>query len=410
VGLVDSTFFGARSKVLTLISRNMFLAAAPYFQSRFATNDWLLAQFQPSILAVSSITSLVFTLILTKLQLGANYPRRIVVALTLNTVAFTLLAISTRVFLDVSAGGYFVFLLVMVLLSSTATSFMQNGLFAFVSGFDQQYYTQGIMTGQGIAGVLPPIVQIATVLGMPEGKSEVSKGESYRSAFVYFLTATGVSLVTLLAFWVLARKHPEAGVGKKTIQSIEEAEELDQDERKDIPLLQLFFKLKWFALGVFATFAITMFFPVFTQAIVSVSDPETAPRIFRPECFIPLSFLVWNSGDLIGRVLPSFKVFNATHLPKPVFFASLARFIWIPLYMLCNVNGKGAVIESDVFYLLAVQLLFGMSNGHLGSTCMMAAPQWVDDNEKEAAGGFMGLMLVSGLTLGSLLSFGAARA
>jgi len=41
---------------------------------------------------------------------------------------------------------------------------------------------------------------------------------------------------------------------------------------------------------------------------------------------------------------------------------------------------------------------------------MMGAGQWVDPEEREAAGGFMGLMLVSGLTVGSALSFTVAKA
>jgi len=36
---------------------------------------------------------------------------------------------------------------------------------------------------------------------------------------------------------------------------------------------------------------------------------------------------------------------------------------------------------------------------------MMGAGHWVKEEEQEAAGGFMGLCLVGGLTVGSLLSF-----
>lgn len=36
---------------------------------------------------------------------------------------------------------------------------------------------------------------------------------------------------------------------------------------------------------------------------------------------------------------------------------------------------------------------------------MMGAAHWVEPDEREVAGGFMGLMLVAGLTVGSLLSF-----
>jgi len=53
-----------------------------------------------------------------------------------------------------------------------------------------------------------------------------------------------------------------------------------------------------------------------------------------------------------------------------------------------------------------VQFLFGLSNGYLGSSCMMGVEEWVEEEEREAAGGFMGLWLVGGLTVGSLGSFG----
>lgn len=83
----------------------------------------------------------------------------------------------------------------------------------------------------------------------------------------------------------------------------------------------------------------------------------------------------------------------------------MARFLFIPLYFLCNIKGRGAVIESDLFYLIVVQFLGGLTNGYVGSECMMGAGEWVQQEEREAAGGFMGLMLVGGLTAGSLLSF-----
>ena len=67
------------------------------------------------------------------------------------------------------------------------------------------------------------------------------------------------------------------------------------------------------------------------------------------------------------------------------------------------------MVSSDLFYLLVVQLLYGLTNGWLGSSCMMASGDWVDDGEREAAGGFMGLCLVIGLTTGSILSFSVAR-
>lgn len=153
-----------------------------------------------------------------------------------------------------------------------------------------------------------------------------------------------------------------------------------------------------------------MVFPVFTQKIESVKPPAPGEKfpITQPSAFIPLAFLFWNSGDLLGRLLTGIPALRLTRHPKLLLLFSIARIIFIPMYFLCNISGEGARIPSDFFYLVVVQFLFGLTNGFVGSTCMMGAVDWVDAEEREAAGGFMGLCLVGGLTVGSLLSFLAA--
>lgn len=153
-----------------------------------------------------------------------------------------------------------------------------------------------------------------------------------------------------------------------------------------------------------------MVFPVFTQKIESVNPPSEGDgfSITQPSAFIPLAFLFWNAGDLIGRILTGVPAFRMTGSPKLLLVAAVSRVVFIPMYLLCNISGKGARVSSDVFYLVIVQLLFGLTNGFIGSTCMMGAVDWVDAEEREAAGGFMGLCLIGGLTAGSLLSFLAA--
>jgi len=111
---------------------------------------------------------------------------------------------------------------------------------------------------------------------------------------------------------------------------------------------------------------------------------------------------------LIGRTGPALPALRLTHRPRLLFLLSIARLAFIPLYFLCNIRGKGAAIESDLFYLIVVQLLFGLTNGYLGSSCMMGFADYVESEELEAAGGFMSLCLVGGLTVGSFLSFAVA--
>jgi equilibrative nucleoside transporter 1/2/3 len=387
----------------------MFLAAGPYFQRRFETNESLLRNFQSAELSVSTVGNLGSMIVLTKLQARANYPKRILASLGMNIMVFTLLAMSTRIFLGVSAGVYFAFLMVAVFSASLATGLCQNGVFAFVSGFGREEYTQGIMAGQGIAGVLPCIAQIVSVLSVSESRSGGDGPQkSSKSAFAYFLTATCVSALSLVAFLYLLTRASSKVRMKDSAAQPDNTAELPTSGRRSIPLTHLFRKLFWLAAAVFLTFAITMMFPVFTQQIFSVRDPASAPRLFQPASFIPLAFLFWNAGDLIGRVIPAVPSFSLTSRPRTLFLLSVSRLVFIPLYLLCNIQGKGASISSDAFYLLVVQLLFGITNGYIGSSCMMGFIEYVNADEREAAGGFMSLCLVAGLTVGSFLSFFAA--
>ena len=389
----------------------MFLAAAPYFQHRFESNDSLLRNFQSAILSVSTVGNLGSVIVLSELQARANYPRRITMALSLNAVVFTLLAISTKLFLNVSTGVYFAFLLLMVFSASLATGMCQNGVFAYVSGFGREEYAQGIMSGQGIAGVLPAITQIISVLSVPTKQHvDGSPQGSSTSAFIYFLTAMLVSAGTLIAFfYLLSRASSKRRMQHFVVHDEFDSHGMAHSEHKRIPLTRLLGKLFWLAGAVFLTFAITMFFPVFTSRILSVRDPATAPRLFQPATFIPLGFFFWNLGDLIGRASPALPSLRLTHRPRLLFILSIARLVFIPLYLLCNIGGNGAAVNSDFFYLFVVQLLFGMTSGYLGSNCMMGFVEWVDAEEVEAAGGFMSLCLVGGLTAGSFLSFFAAH-
>ncbi|KAI4212139.1 MAG: hypothetical protein LQ351_005169 [Letrouitia transgressa] len=262
------------------------------------------------------------------------------------------------------------------------------------------------MTGQAIAGVLPCIAQIVSVLSVPENDApNMTAGqESPKSAFAYFLASMLVSAITLVAFLFLLKNTASKSAIKATTNGIEDAEE----EETVVGLWILFRKLRFMALAIFLSFAITMVFPIFTQAILSVHPKDTAPRLLKPACFIPLAFLVWNVGDLAGRLVTAVPRSTLVYWPRTLFLLSVLRLVFVPLYLLCNVHGKGAAVNSDAFYLIIVQLLFGFTNGYIGSNCMMGIGVWVDPEEREAAGGFMGLMLVGGLAVGSLFSFFAS--
>ncbi|GLI72348.1 hypothetical protein PoHVEF18_000520 [Penicillium ochrochloron] len=387
---------------------NMFLAASTYFYNRFESDEWTSTHYQPSILTVSTLTNLGTVYAFAKIQKRVSYPWRITLSLLINCFVFTLLAFSTIVMKDSSVRAYFGFLMVMVFGASFAAGLNQNGVFAYVAGYGREEYTQAIMGGQGVAGVLPCIAQIVSVLAVPREKNggqaqDGVQGSSSKSAFIYFFTATGVSVLTLLAFLYLLRNRPNPK--QKATDDDEDTPLADRTPDKSVSLWTLFKKLRYLSLAVFVCLQVTMmFFPVYTSRILSVNDPA-ASRMYDTSVFIPLAFLFWNIGDLSGRLAVAYPGFSLAHRPKLAFVLTVARFIFVPLYLLCNVSGTGAIVKSDFFYLFVVQLLFGATNGYLASSCMMGASVWVSADEREAAGGFMSMMLIAGLAAGSFLSF-----
>lgn len=405
----------------------MFLAASPYFASRFLDDPWATENFQSAILSVSTLTNLGSMVALTNMQRSANYPNRIKLALLINTAAFALLTLSTSVFTAVPARWYLAFLLVDVCFAALATGLFQNGAFAFAASFGRPEYTQAIMAGQGVAGVLPALAQIVSVLAVPPTSQGTDGGDDTdpvgSAAFIYFLTAVLVSLCTLLAFLPLVRRHdrlvesrmaashPDLAASMLSTHSHADIQEAEQAARRVVGMRALFRKLHWLAGSVFMCFAVAMFFPVFTAKIPSTHEGGTSSsRLFDPEVFIPLAFFAWNLGDLLGRVAAAGR-WNAAVRGRAqalLFAVSVARAGFLPLYLLCNIRGRGAVVPSDAFYLAVVQFPFGLTNGWLASNSMMGAAEWVAEDEREAAGGFMGLSLVAGLAVGSLLSFTAA--
>lgn len=379
-----------------LWSWNCFLAAAPYFLTRFRSSQSISENFQSIEIAVSTSVNLISIIALTKLQKNANYPKRIGLALLINTVVFAFVALFTAI--PTTALQYLVFLLVVIVATSFATALIQNGLFAYASGIGIPQLISAIMVGQAVAGVLPPLAQVVSVFTLqPTDNTEQPEVRS-ASALSYFLTAVVVSILSLLAFLSLLSRHPPV----QTQSAAQDAAE-PEDAKPSIPLLVLARKLFWQAAAVFLVFCVTLaVLPVITLKISSVSAGDS--RLLQPASFIALGFLFWNFGDLLGRLASGVQTLSIVSRPRAIFALSVLRIGWIPLYFLCNIRGRGAIISSDMFYLLVVQLGFGLSNGYLGSVCM-SSTHLVEEHEREAAGGFMSLALTSGLTVGSLASF-----
>ncbi|KAF8759712.1 Nucleoside transporter [Rhizoctonia solani] len=135
---------------------------------------------------------------------------------------------------------------------------------------------------------------------------------------------------------------------------------------------------------------------------------------------VALHFLNFNVADLIGRALASFKPISPTSNVRLLLY-SLSRTIFIPLLLLCNVQHKPTfesvveasskpIINSDIAYMF-ILFAFGVTNGHVSTLVLMAAPsKLMNPNlelyESKTAARVAQFCLVGGLVAGSAASFG----
>merc|ERR1719270_899646 len=163
--------------------------------------------------------------------------------------------------------------------------------------------------------------------------------------------------------------------------------------------------IRYYALSIWLTFAISLScFPAITVLYNSVNGeeyPTWANKYFIAVC----CFVLFNVGDYVGRFIA-----EKGQWPKPgkinqpctvssmiVLVLSLARLVFIPLFMYCN------SFESDTAYIV-IMLLFSLSNGYLSNICMMSGPQVCHPDDQMTAASLMVACLGIGLATGAALS------
>lgn len=408
---------------------NCFLSASEYYAERFSDTPGLIKVYTSTMMSVSTVASTIYNYYLSQVQTGVNYTYRINLGLSLTVVVFIVMAIScvSDFFIRMLDPIFFTILMSMVLISATATCLAQNGTMATVNVLGG-IYANAVMVGQAVAGVLPACALIISTFVMGEKPKNEEEGKYYveknYGVFVYYITASLVSIVSmLLLFW--SNYHLTEANYRALDEIMEEPSivpephplmsSLSQEpmiQSKYVPFSVLWSKLKLIVLTIFLNFCVTLVFPVFASCIESTHTDSTS-IFFQKKIFIPFIYLTWNIGDLLGRILCGYpKLGLLITNPRTLVIYAVSRVVFIPLFLTCNVHPfstksheSNALINSDVWYIL-LQLLFGISNGQLCTSCFMIVGDYCDnDDEKEAAGGFTTVFLSVGLAVGSLLSY-----
>lgn len=411
---------------------NCFLSASGYYSDRFSDSPSLGKVYSSSMMTIFTITSTASNYYLALRQKNVHYGRRINMGLSLMIGVFILMAFSCTVnfLLRMNDHVFFVLLMIMVFITSAATSLAQNGTMAMVNVLGS-IYANGVMVGQAVAGILPSIALIISVLLLgnnersykQESKNLKGENEKDYGIFVYYIMTSLIALMSMLLFrWVGSYKRtesysplpeePREEESNDEMRAQETTDDLEQNtadicQTAYVPFSVLWLKLKPVVMTIFFIFCVTLAFPVFASKVESVR-PNPLSKFFKKDIYIPFIFFMWNAGDLLGRVLCGMKNsrFLITSGKKLVIF-SLLRIFFIPLFLTCNLypGYKRPIINSDTWHII-LQFLFGWTNGQLATSCFMTVSNYCDnDNEKEAAGGFTTIFLSVGLACGSIFSY-----
>ncbi|KAG8913236.1 hypothetical protein FRC01_004654, partial [Tulasnella sp. 417] len=236
---------------------------------------------------------------------------------------------------------------------------------------------------------------------------------SLSTAFLVFTYGTYLWLTKLPIYHEVVHPHlaPSTAVEENEEAEIEEAEEEERSDDEgahrmstsmtesghllavhvesqvrdaDVSILGVAKLNMFYNLAVGYVFIVTLaIFPPITASIRSTNPvpPFDSGRIsiFSPILFTSLHFLVFNIGDYVGRAICSNPRIHISSGRRLLTLSAL-RTIFIPLFLACNVQRPSAtpsvtsppLINSDFLFFL-ILLVFGISNGFVGTMCMIAA-------------------------------------
>ncbi|KAK2874652.1 hypothetical protein QQF64_003399 [Cirrhinus molitorella] len=406
----------------TLLPWNFFMTATMYFTSRLAdplseanfsanatvegSRSVLQSKFNNVMTLCAMVPLLVFNFLNSVLHQRIPQKIRIAGSLTAILLVFLLTAILVKV--DLEPLPFFIITMIKIICINSFGAVLQGSLFG-MAGLLPTSYTTPIMSGQGLAGTFAALAMICAI---------ASGSAIHDSAFGYFITACVVISLAIASYIVLPKlaffqyyqesqqnKAAEDEENKMDLLKKDEQQKINGDNDKQTPSIPSIFKKIWvMALSVCFAFTITIgTFPAVTVDVKSTIANGGKWEMY----FIPVScFLLFNVFDWMGRSLTAFCMWpgkDSKLLPGLL----VARVIFVPLFMLCNVQPRYnlPVYFSHDGWFIGFMILFAFSNGYLASLCMCFGPKKVDASEAETAGAIMAFFLSLGLALGASLSF-----
>jgi len=418
-----------------LLPWNAITTAIPYFLSRLGGSR-LQSTFSSYLSITFTLTNFIFmahAAVVTQQGKSSRTIRRSLVMITLLNLALT-----CSTFFTLPPILFFLFVILNGMLQASAGSYLQSSVIAVASLFGP-LAIQPVMYGYAAVGVLVSLIQVLTTLAGIRKASlldAVDEDEAARAAFLFFASSTLFLLTTLaLHSWLLTIPAFRSVVipyeASKNIVRVDEnretlAEDRHADDHNTLAYIQRNRIIRVgkmnleYNVAIAYVFVVTLsVYPPITSSIRSVHYPPTT-LFSHPLMFTSIHFLLFNVGDLLGRYLPMVRRLQFG-TSRSLLYMSLGRTLFIPLFLLCNVqnpsappaaSSAGIIINSDILFFI-ILLFFGISNGYLNSLVMMAVPSMLHNprlknrpEDVDTSATIAQFFAVFGLVIGSVTSFG----
>jgi len=423
--------------ICTLLPWNFFINAQSYFMFKLrnttlypeqegyhynaSTATELQVMFESYLAVAAMLPGVVFMFLNTAATKLISLRVRMISAAVIMILMFGLTIVLARIDTDAWQTDFFALALVTIVIMNAGSAVLQGSIFSLASMFPS-HYIQAVMGGMGMGGMLASVTNIAA--------TAFALDKPVDMGFGYFLTANVIIILALGGYLILplfhfARFHEEKhrrasmsysrsnSYSQSSINEVSESEgECDASlmgsvKEVNTPMWPVFKHIRMYALCACFTFTITLsVFPAMMANIFSTnhgSGSEWSDKYFTPVT----CFLFFNMFDLIGRTLAGVITWPG-HNSRWIIVLTVARVVFIPLYWMCNVQPHSdfipILLNSDIAPMVLTPLM-AITNGYIGTLCMMHAPKCVPYEEVALCGAMMSFFLALGLGLGSLISF-----
>eukprot|EP01029_Cantina_marsupialis_P015348 TRINITY_DN3367_c0_g1_i1.p1 TRINITY_DN3367_c0_g1~~TRINITY_DN3367_c0_g1_i1.p1 ORF type:complete len:466 (-),score=95.59 TRINITY_DN3367_c0_g1_i1:234-1631(-) len=413
-----------------LLPWNAVLNCDDFFTDKWPKSDYPDIMFWVSPTYIAPQLPILFLMVKYGARMSFNW--RITYPMLLMTVTIALLPICAAL---LPTGISFFTTLGCCFFIGVFTAIIQSSVFG-IGGIFPFIYMQGIMMGNGFAGVAMGLLKMGVKLIMDDVVKNHGHGGKLVGAFIFLAIGCGFLIFSVVSFKVL-QKIPffqyyiivssnddgdesllandiENAVSIQDLDLLDknqlmveykrrayvarhEAEESNMVSDDDtLPTMQVFAKVIGPAMCVWLVFAGT--FAGFPGEVLSIDhhgDPKFLDWMGGDWWAIWL-VMIFNLMDTIGRTMPSKILFFND---KTMWIGAIARCALVYLFYLC--------VETSHFndlWPIIFMILFSFSNGYTSTCAMMFGPAKVTDANKEKAGFLMSLLLQGGIFCGSVFS------